>query len=70
VHSCCTGLFLVHCSKPLNIISAPNTMMKKDKEMCYVFYTTETMMTRDLKKSNNDLRHLVMCLAVHGFYHK
>ena len=43
---------------------------KKRREIWLDFYTTEAMTNRSWTNTNQDLRHLVNSIAVHGYHHK
>jgi hypothetical protein len=42
----------------------------KENELWFGFYFTEAVINRERTKSNYNLRHLVICMAVHGFNRK
>lgn len=43
---------------------------KKRRDIWLDFYTTEAMTNRSWTDANQDLRHLVNSIAVHGYHHK
>jgi hypothetical protein len=43
---------------------------KKREEIWQDFYATDAMLNRNWTKANQQLRHVVTRLAVHGYHHK